>query len=279
MTLAKVLSDGKNILKESNIADYDVDAWLLLSYITGLNRQQYLLKMTEEMDEELTFKYNLLIKKRANRIPLQYITGTAQFYGRDFVVSPDVLIPRFDTEVLIETALAHLQPGASLLDVCTGSGCILLTLMSEVMDIDGVGIDISVEALRIARENATKLSVSADFREGDLFTPIDEDEKFDLIVSNPPYIATAVIETLDTEVKDHEPRLALDGSEDGLIFYQRIIRDAADYMKKDAYLIFEIGYDQGEAVSNLLNRYGFTNIFIKKDLNGLDRVVGGQYVR
>lgn len=279
MTLAKVLSDGKNILKESNVADYDVDAWLLLSYVTGLNRQQYLLKMTEEMDEELTFKYNLLIKKRANRIPLQYITGTAQFYGRDFVVSPDVLIPRFDTEVLIETALAHLQPGASLLDVCTGSGCILLTLMSEVMDIDGVGIDISVEALRIARENATKLSVSADFREGDLFTPIDEDEKFDLIVSNPPYIASAVIETLDTEVKDHEPRLALDGSEDGLIFYQRIIRDAADYMKKDAYLIFEIGYDQGEAVSNLLNRYGFTNIFIKKDLNGLDRVVGGQYVR
>lgn len=279
MTLAKVLSDGKNILKESNIADYDIDAWLLLSYITGLNRQQYLLKMTEEMDEELTFKYNLLIKKRANRIPLQYITGTAQFYGRDFVVSPDVLIPRFDTEVLIETALAHLQPGASLLDVCTGSGCILLTLMSEVMDIDGVGIDISVDALRIARENATKLSVSADFREGDLFAPIDEDEKFDLIVSNPPYIASAVIETLDTEVKDHEPRLALDGSEDGLIFYQRIIRDAADYMKKDAYLIFEIGYDQGEAVSNLLNRYGFTNIFIKKDLNGLDRVVGGQYVR
>ena len=184
-----------------------------------------------------------------------------------------VLIPRFDTEILVEEVMKELHDGFSILDMCTGSGCILLSLLKYSNNCSGVGVDISENALAVAKENQKRLGLDASFVQSDLFEQITG--KYDIIVSNPPYIRSDVIPTLMEEVRLHEPVLALDGTEDGLFFYRKIVKESTDYLNGGGWLFFEIGYDQGEAVKKLMEENGFKNVKVVKDYAGLDRVVLG----
>ena len=282
MTYREFYEYGKLKLTSAGIEEAALDARLLLEYICRSDRNELLAHADRErsaIEEEF---YKTVIEKRASRIPLQYITGEQEFMGLSFRVNEHTLIPRQDTEILVEEAMRHLSDGMRILDLCTGSGCILLSLLKYSNECEGVGIDISGEALKIAGENAQRLQISATFLAGDLFSPLDHyvserttDRLFDMIVSNPPYIKTAVIDTLMPEVREHEPRGALDGREDGLHFYRRIVAKAPAHMRKGAYLLFEIGYDQGEAVASLMREMGFVQVEVFKDYAGLDRVVCG----
>ena len=195
--------------------------------------------------------------------------------GYPFYVDEHVLIPRQDTDTLAEEALKVLKPGMEVLDLCTGSGCILISLMKMCEGLYGTGSDISEEALEVARKNACRLEVNATFIRSSLFEHISG--RYDLIVSNPPYIRTSVIQELQEEVMLHDPFIALDGKEDGLYFYREIIKAGGGYLKPGGYLMFEIGYDQGTEVASLMEKHGYRNIMVKKDLAGLDRVVSGMY--
>lgn len=202
--------------------------------------------------------------------------------GLSFQVNKHVLIPRQDTELLVEEAMRHLGDGMRILDLCTGSGCILLSLLKYSNECEGIGIDISAEALEKAQENAQRLNIDAVFLAGDLFEPLADfvsertsDRLFDMIVSNPPYIETAVIDTLMPEVREHEPFGALDGGEDGLQFYRRIVAQAPAHLRRGAVLLFEIGCGQGEAVVELMQEAGFAEVKVLQDYAGLDRVVYG----
>lgn len=199
--------------------------------------------------------------------------------GLPFYVNEHVLIPRQDTEVLAEKALELKRPGMRVLDMCTGSGCILISLLklSPLKGISGVGCDISPEALCIAEKNAGRHCVEADLRQGDLFEALPEGDRFDMIVSNPPYIPSSDIDSLQEEVRAYDPRIALDGKEDGLYFYKRIISGSVRYIRQGGWLLLEIGCEQAEAVSGMLERAGYTGIKVKKDLAGLDRVIYGMY--
>ena len=218
----------------------------------------------------------MVIAKRAQRIPLQHITGEQEFMGLTFRVNEHTLIPRQDTEILVEEAMLYLHDGMRILDMCTGSGCILLSLLKYSNECEGVGVDISEQALAVARENATRLGLKAGFVQSDLFEQVQG--RFDMLVSNPPYIATKEIETLMPEVREHEPMQALDGMEDGLYFYRKIVEKSADYLYNGARLYFEIGYDQGEAVSTLMREKGYQDVKVIKDYAGLDRVVVGKWL-
>ena len=215
-----------------------------------------------------------MLEKRSAHIPLQQIIGRQSFMGLDFYVDENVLIPRQDTELLVEEALKELHDGMRILDMCTGSGCILLSLLKYSNDCEGIGADISEEALKVVERNRVQLGLeNAAFIRSDLFEAVEG--KFDLLVSNPPYICSDVIDTLMPEVREHEPRQALDGSADGLHFYRRILAECRAYLKPGGMLLFEIGYDQGEAVKRLMEENGFLEVEVKKDYGGLDRVVLG----
>ena len=207
-----------------------------------------------------------MIRDRAKRIPVQYLTGKAWFMGYEFLVNSSVLIPRFDTEVLVEETIKHIMPGCRLLDVCTGSGCILLSLLEECKGriSAATGVDISKDALQVAIANRNRMGLTADFRESDLFS--DVEGVYDVIVSNPPYIATKELEGLMPEVREHEPILALDGMEDGLYFYREIVAQAGEYLEQGGWLCFEIGYDQGEALKEMMTEAGYGQVKIIKDL-------------
>jgi len=278
MTLKEAYNYGQEQLKIAEIDEAMLDAWYLLEHITGVSRAMYFMDMDKCISEEQLQKYQESISKRARHIPLQHITGVQEFMGLEFCVNEHVLVPRQDTEVLVESVLNVLEDEMKVLDMCTGSGCILLSLLklTKSTDISGVGVDISEEALRVANRNAEKLGIDVELLQGDLFSNINE--KYDVIVSNPPYIRTAVIEELAEEVKFHDPFLALDGKEDGLYFYRRIIKESPNYLKENGKLYFEIGHDQGEAVSRLMKEAGFAEVTVKKDLAGLDRVVFGVYI-
>ena len=283
ISLKKAYKEGKEILAKAGITEADLDAWYLLEFVTGITKARYYMDPDQSMDPEAWKKYKEYLEKRRNHIPLQHITGSQEFMGLEFLVNEHVLIPRQDKEVLVETALEVCRKGQMgeirLLDMCTGSGCILLSLLHELKPrtVTGVGVDLSKEALCVAERNAEKLKIDAEFLESDLFENVKG--TYDVIVSNPPYIRTSVIETLQEEVKDHDPYLALDGKEDGLYFYRRIIEQAPAYLKKKGWLLFEIGSDQGEDVKNLMEQAGYTGVSVKKDLAGLDRVVFGVYDR
>lgn len=273
MTYKKNLEKGTEILKNAGIAECGRDAELLLTYITGKDRT-FLLTYgdSEEMDSRDDDEYFSLIGKRAEHIPLQLLTGETDFMGLRFFVSEDVLIPRIDTEFLVEEALIHINDGADVLDMCTGSGCILLSLMKYKNDINGVGADISEHALNLARKNAESLGITnARFVHSDLFTDIQG--KYDHILCNPPYIRSGEIGSLMEEVRLHEPVNALDGGDDGLIFYRRIAEDARDHLAGGGSMIFEIGYDQGNEVSGILKEAGYGHIEVLKDYSGNERVV------
>lgn len=270
MTLKELLDYGKETLVKEQISEGELDAWYLLEFVCQIDRSYYFLHLADKVEEEKVRTYKVCIEKRSQRLPLQQIMEKAYFYGLEFYVNSHVLIPRFDTEVLVEHVLKLIEPGMNLLDLCCGSGCILLSLLQNTSNVRGLGVDISKEALKVAQYNASKLCLEATFLESDLFAKVKEE--FDVIVSNPPYIKTRVIEILEKEVKDHEPMLALDGKEDGLFFYRKIVDHAPSYLKEGGYLCFEIGHDQGLEVGKLLEK-NFYQIQVQKDLAGLDRVV------
>ena len=274
MTLREALALGKDLLKKANIEEYETDAWLLLEGATKYTKTDLFLRGNDSLLEEQEMLYKEYLEKRQMRIPVQHILGVQCFCGLDFIVTPDVLCPRFDTEVLIEEALKHIRPGSSILDMCTGSGCIILTLLHFTKNCTGTGADLSEKALAVARQNAEKLKKECKFIHSDLFEHIDG--KYDVIISNPPYIATKEIEALEPEVRVHEPMMALDGKEDGLFFYRKIVSASIDYLNPEGWLMFEIGYDQGEAVSEMMKSSGYTEVRVVKDLAGLDRVVIGK---
>lgn len=266
---------GCVILEDAGIDDALLDARLLLEYICGTDINHLYAHGDQCVSDDKADRYRRVIAERADHKPLQYITGTQDFMGLDFRVTKDVLIPRQDTEILAEEALKNLHDGMRILDMCTGSGCILISLLHYSNDCSGIGIDISPAALAVARDNAEKLGVSSiDFIESSLFDKCP-DGKFDMIVSNPPYIKTDVIKTLMPEVKEHEPMEALDGSGDGLLFYRKIAKEASRYLYGGADLFFEIGYDQGKEVSGIMTDAGYKGVTVVKDYSGNDRVVYG----
>lgn len=277
-TLYEMLQDGSQSLKAAGITEYETDAWYLLSYVTGISRTQYLCDRTHAVNVEHKKRYLELIAKRAERIPLQQLTGEQEFMGLTFRVNEHVLIPRQDTEILVEEAgkLLKRMENARVLDLCTGSGCIIVSLMVRYGAARAVGADISREALKVAEWNAKQHHTKVSLVQSDLFAGIEG--KFDLIVSNPPYIRTSVIETLEPEVKEHEPVLALDGKEDGLYFYRNILKQAGNFLTAGGYLLFEIGYDQGREVLEMMKLSGYTEVRVVKDLAGLDRVCIGKYM-
>ncbi len=264
---------GCGQLAEAGIVEADLDARLLLEEICGTNRNYLLVHGDEVVTEEQNLSYVNWISRRKSRIPLQHILGYQEFMGLKFKVTPDVLIPRQDTEILVEEAMRYLHDGMHVLDMCTGSGCILLSLLRYSNDCEGCGVDISEAALAVAKENATNLNLEATFVQSNLFENVEG--KYEIIVSNPPYIPTDVIPTLMEEVKDHEPVGALDGYGDGLYFYREIVKNAKDYLFPGGMLFFEIGCEQAEAVSSLMKEAGYQGVTVCKDLAGLDRVVYG----
>lgn len=279
MTWLELYKEGAEALREAGIEEAENDARELLLSSGRMSLGVYAMRSTEEADRSAEKEYRALIGRRAAHEPLQYILGRTWFFGHEFYVDGRVLIPRFDTEVLVDTVLGWIsltkgEEPLRMLDLCTGSGCVLLTVMRESgREIEGTGTDISGEALEVASLNAERLGVEPDLLRGDLFGPAKGN--YDIITANPPYIPSDVIPTLSDEVKGHEPLLALDGEADGLHFYRRIAAGASAHLKDGGLLALEIGYDQAEAVSDLLRGEGFSDISVIKDLSGLDRVVTG----
>lgn len=267
---------GRQSLKAAGIEEADLDARLLLETICHTDRNTLLVHGDRQVSHEEESAYNDWISRRARHIPLQHITGEQEFMGLTFLVNEHVLIPRQDTEILVEEVLKESQgrEGLRVLDMCTGSGCILISLLKNMKKAIGTGADLSCRALKVAEKNGTDLGVSPQWIHSDLFEHIQG--TYDVIVSNPPYIPSQVIEGLMEEVRLYEPRMALDGHEDGLYFYREITRLAGEYLSPRGLLAFEIGYDQGKAVAGLMEEQGFERIRVVKDLAGLDRVVIGR---
>lgn len=295
MTYREALTWGKEQLQTAQVPDFALDAGYLLEFASGRRHVDLILSDGEQMPDALLGKYRSCIERRAQRIPLQQITGSQAFMGLDFMVNEHVLCPRQDTETLVEeglTILASLQSGSvknrqanadreiRLLDLCTGSGCILISILAlargQETPIHGLAADFSPEALAVARENAKRNGVSAAFVLSDLFAEIEG--SFDLITANPPYIPSGQLEDLMPEVRDHEPRMALDGDEDGLAFYRRIAGQAPDYLREGGWLLMEIAFDQGQAVRQMLADGPFEEIEIIQDLSGRDRVLKGRMI-
>lgn len=277
MRYLELYQQGREALMQAGIDEASLDARLLLEFCCGTDHNTLLVHPELEIEVKQEIRYNELIVKRRKHVPLQYLTGQQEFMGLSFLVNENVLIPRQDTEILVEEVLREPFDGADILDMCTGSGCILLSLLHYSNECHGVGVDLSPLALEVAKKNAERLGITqTHFVESDLFERVEG--KFDILVSNPPYICSSVIPTLMMQVRDYEPIMALDGKEDGLFFYRRIIEEAKDYLRAGARLYFEIGYDQAEAVSGILGAAGYEQIKVCKDYAGLDRVVSAVLV-
>ena len=314
---ADVLNYGKKILKDAGIVEADLDAWYLFGQIFGISRAQYFLCARENIAgstaqkiaaqeqtgnsleskntldcvelwlKEKMSAYENTLEKRASRIPLQQILGQQEFMGLTFFVNEHVLIPRQDTETLVELVLNEQKDkNVSILDMCTGSGCIAVSLKKLGGYACVEGADISEEALKVAKRNSEEILENSDvnssrtgviFRRSDMFSAFPETERFNVIVSNPPYIPSAVIEELEPEVRDHEPRGALDGTADGLYFCRILAEECAKHLTPGGHVYFEIGYDQGAAVKELLDIHGFKDTRVIQDLTGKDRVVCGTW--
>lgn len=279
-TITEALREGKLRLKAAGKEAYAFEAELLLEKAAGLNRTALFLRGEESLSDESLMVYEDYLFERERGRPTQYILGEWEFMGLPFHVGEGVLIPRSDTEVLVETILEKQQaePMKSILDIGTGSGCIPVSLGHYGKFEKIVAVDISPKALGYATKNAAENRIKIDFYESDLFTNVPEEWKgnLDAIVSNPPYIPKKDIEELMTEVRDFEPMNALDGGEDGLDFYRAIVEQAKVWLKDGGWLFFEIGYDQGEDLRSLLHESGYTEIEIRQDLAGLDRVALGR---
>ena len=277
MTYREARMQAAKQLAAAGVENEAAESWFLMEAVCGISRSFYLLHEQEAMDPVQEQVYFALTRQRCGRMPLQYLTGEQEFMGLPFCVNEHVLIPRQDTEVLVEEAIRVIQkemPEAAVLDLCTGSGCIGISIQSFCSNTQVTAADISEDALKVAQKNAKENQVPVEFVHSDLFKEISG--SYDMIVSNPPYIPSKVIETLMPEVRDHEPIKALDGKEDGLYFYRRITEESVAYLKPGGYLLYEIGHDQGEAVSSYMRENGFDEIEVIRDLAGLDRVVRGR---
>jgi len=275
MRYRELFEYGRDRLCEAGIGEAALDARLLLEEICGTDRNDLLVHGDRPVEEERRLAYLRDIDKRRRHIPLQHILGYQEFMGLRFRVTEDVLIPRQDTETLVEEVMRRLHDGMRILDLCTGSGCILLSLLRYSNHCRGIGSDVSKAALEVAEKNALCLGLEAEFVRSDLFENISG--KFEVIVSNPPYIPSGQIPDLMEEVREHDPLMALDGGEDGLFFYKKIISRAGGYLCAGGSLFFEIGSGQGQAVSELMKEAGYREVKICQDLAGLDRVVSGVY--
>ena len=276
-TIAEALREGKQRLQAAGKDAFDAE--LLLEKAAGLNRTALFLRGEELLSAEAVARYEVFLAERESGRPTQYILGTWEFMGLPFSVGEGVLIPRGDTEILVETILEKQESLRTILDIGTGSGCIPVSL-SHYGKFDSVlAVDISQKALGYAMKNAAANHAEISFYESDLFSnvPVEWKGKLDAIVSNPPYIPKEDIAGLMTEVRDFEPRNALDGGADGLDFYRAIVAESRDWLKQGGWLFFEIGYDQGEALRSLLAEAGYAEIGIRQDLAGLDRVAFGKY--
>lgn len=269
--------EAEKILREAGIPDAESDARLLLSFASGLDLAHLYAKMGEEMPERTRERFLEDLSRRKAHVPLQKITGTADFCGLTFSVRGEVLIPRQDTELLAVLSVSRIREmerakkSVRVLDLGTGSGCLAIAIKKFCPGADVTASDVSPAALDAARENAQNVGVEIRLVKSSLFQ--DLPEVYSIIVSNPPYIRTSVIGELMEEVRLHEPRLALDGGPDGLFFYREIVRESGRHLEPGGWLCLEIGYDQGPAVSELLKMAGFSEVSVRKDLSGLDRVL------
>ena len=292
LLVKEMLTMGEKQLMDSDIADTTRDCKILYCYMMDIPFSKIILEYQEVLQDRLCDKYFELIDRRSKGEPVQYIMGSQEFMGLEFIVNENVLIPRQDTETLVEDALEIINTGTlrgedmdvkrkewDILDLCTGSGAIGVSLARIANKVNVTCSDISEGAIKVAKENAQKHGVakSVKFEQGDLFKPFSKHfrkQKFDMIISNPPYIKSSIIPTLQKEVCEHEPLSALDGGESGLDFYERIVSGVGSHLRKSGVLLLEIGHDQGEAVSGLLSRNGeFTSIRVLKDLANRDRIV------
>ena len=273
MNVKELTLNGVNKLNEFNIDDSTSKVRILLSSLLNVSKEKLLI-MDEEVDERLVEIFNDNLDKLIKGIPVQYLVNNQSFYGMDFYVDSRVLIPQPDTECLVEEGLEFVKgkENIKVLDLCTGSGAIAIAIAKN-SDAIVYASDISEDALDVAKLNSNKLNADVHFIKSNLFENINE--KFDMIISNPPYIKTDVIDTLSNEVKN-EPRLALDGKEDGLYFYKEIIKNAKGFLNPNGRLLFEIGFDQKESVTKLFEEAEYINVYSKKDLAGLDRIVSGE---
>lgn len=270
----KLLTKAANILKDANIENIEYDIKTILRDTFDIDYNKFVMDMDNEFETDKSLEYEFIsrIEKRKKHIPLQYIINKQNFYGLDLYVNESVLIPRYDTENIVDCIVKDFEGSKdiSVLDLCTGSGCIAISLKKNGFE-KVFALDISDKALEVAKHNAYIHNADITFIKSDLYKELPNDIRFDLIVSNPPYIRTGEIEKLDDEVKDFEPKLALDGGKDGLDFYKKILNLSKDFINKNGILYFEIGYDQAKNVIDLAKKEGYYNIKIIKDLSGKDR--------
>lgn len=274
MTIKQAITKGMIMLKSNNVESPKLKARLLLQYVLDKPRQYIIVYDNKEIDKQQQWQYFVNIEKLTKGIPLQHITHRQEFMKMDFFVDENVLIPRSDTEILVEEVIKIAQKYNSprILDLCTGSGAIAISLKKFVPNADITAVDISEKALEIAQKNAEKLESKINFVKSDLFDKLDN-KKFDIIVSNPPYIRKDEIKKLSEEVQK-EPKIALDGGEDGLDFYRIIAEQAINYLKTGSFLCFEIGYNQKNDVIKIIeDEQNYKNTYCKKDLYGNDRII------
>ncbi len=275
MTYEEAYKSAKDTLTSAKIADAKIDALYLMLHYLDTDRTHFFMNLKEEIEPNKFEMIKEALKRRCNHIPLQQIIGYTEFMGHKFKVTDDVLCPRMETEQLILEVLRYLKSGMRVLDLCCGSGCIGISLKlanpKVVVDI----ADISDEALKVATYNAQSLDADVNIINSNLFDNIDS--TYDIIVSNPPYIPTGDIETLMSEVKDHEPILALDGGEDGFDFYKKIIKESRLYLADCGFIFFETGYNQGSVINDLLDKAGFLDVKIIQDLAGYDRIACARF--
>ena len=274
MTIKEILNKGMIMLKSNKVESPKLKARLLLQYVLKKPRQYLIVYDKEEITKKEQWEYFVNIEKISQGVPLQHITHSQEFMKMDFYVNEDVLIPRPDTEILVEEVIkiAKKIQRPKILDLCTGSGAIAISLAKNLPKAEVYGIDISEKALEVAKKNAKKLEAKVEFIKSNLFEEMKK-MKFDIIVSNPPYIKNEDIKYLSNEVQ-REPSLALEGGTDGLDFYRNITKASIDYLKLGSYLCFEIGYDQKVDVIEIIERENrFVDTYSKKDLYGNDRIV------
>lgn len=271
-TYAELVRNATERFQHVGIEDAKLDARLLMQHVTGWSWSDFLLEQYNLASQETINRYEELVSRREEHIPLQHLTGEQEFMGLPFHVTPDVLIPRQDTELLVELAMPYCE-GAHVLDMCTGSGCIIISLAKLGKPKSVIGVDISVKALTVAKANAENLEAEVAFVESDLFENVQG--TFDVIVSNPPYITAEEMKELAPEVFEREPHLALYGGEDGLVIYRRLIPAAKEHLTENGWLMLEIGCGQGEAVKQLMIENGYKEVTVHRDYAGHDRVVTG----